>query len=154
MSKIYSQAAGVVIYLGEATENSDLAVDFIVECDSPTSGTSSLSYPKSESLIQALNRFFRRPWFTRVWVIQEVTLPGGGTAYCGKKTLGWSAIKNFHDWNTSTKWLNQLPFVVSMSKQFPTNGECHAQGSSPNKALWSNKPTGQGVRLVATAPLV
>jgi Uma2 family endonuclease len=102
MSKIYSQAAGVVIYLGEATENSDLAVDFIVECDSPTSGTSSLSYPKSGQLIQALNRFFRRPWFTRVWVIQEVTLPGSGTAYCGKKTLAWSAIKNFHNWNTST----------------------------------------------------
>lgn len=132
MSKIYSQAVDVVIYLGDATENSDLAVDFIVECDSPTSRTSSLSYPKSGPLIQALNSFFRRPWFTRVWVIQEVILSSRGTAYCGKKTLVWSAIKNFNEWNTSTKWLRQLPFVISTSKQSLTKGDI---GSVMLKAL-------------------
>lgn len=132
MPKIYSQAADVVIHLGEATENSDLAVNFIVECDSPTSKTSSLSYPKSEPLIQALNSFFRRPWFTRVWIIPEVILSSSGTAYYGKKTLAWSAIKNFDEWNTSTGWLRQLPFVVSMSKQSLTKGD---PGSVMLKAL-------------------
>ena len=39
MSKIYTQAVVVVIYLGEAAENSNLAVDFIMECHNPTSET-------------------------------------------------------------------------------------------------------------------
>ncbi|KAL9616479.1 MAG: hypothetical protein Q9160_008647 [Pyrenula sp. 1 TL-2023] len=123
MSKIYSQATNVVIYLGEATENIDLAIDFIVECDSPTAKTSSLSFPKSRPLIQALNSLFRRPWFTRVWVLQEAILPSRGIVYCGERALDWSAIKDFNDWNTSKRWVTQLPFVVSMSKQSFTNGK-------------------------------
>ncbi|KAM3065331.1 hypothetical protein ACMFMF_011268 [Clarireedia jacksonii] len=117
MSKIYSQATNVVIFLGHATQGSDLAIDFIVECDNPDSETSSLSYPKSEPLINALNNFFRQPWFTRVWVIQEATLSRSGVIYYGEKTLPWSAVKNFKTWNTSTKWLPLLPFVVTFEMQ-------------------------------------
>lgn len=113
MAAIYSSATNVAIYLGEASEDSDLAVDFIIECDKPSSDTHSLSYPKSEELVQALSSFFYRPWFTRVWVIQEVVLPATGMAYCGNKALSWSTIKRFSSWNTTNKWLQQLPFVVS-----------------------------------------
>ncbi|KAM0484265.1 hypothetical protein ACHAPX_001685 [Trichoderma viride] len=113
MVAIYSSATNVAIYLGEASEDSDLAVDFIMECDKPSEDTNSLSYTKSVELIQALSSFFYRPWFTRVWVIQEVVLPATGTAYCGNKTLSWSTIKHFNSWNTTNKWLQQLPFVVS-----------------------------------------
>lgn len=113
MAAIYSSATNVAIYLGEASEDSDLAVDFIMECDKPSEDTNSLSYTKSVELIQALSSFFYRPWFTRVWVIQEVVLPATGTAYCGNKTLSWSTIKHFNSWNTTNKWLQQLPFVVS-----------------------------------------
>lgn len=113
MAAIYSSATNVAIYLGEASEDSDLAIDFIVECDKPSSDTNSLSYPKSDELVLALRSFFYRPWFTRVWVIQEVVLPATGIAYCGNKTLSWSAIKHFKRWTTTNKWLQQLPFVVS-----------------------------------------
>ncbi|EHK43251.1 uncharacterized protein TrAtP1_001539 [Trichoderma atroviride] len=113
MAAIYSSATNVAIYLGEASQDSDLAIDFIIECDKPSADTNSLSYPKSAELVQALSSFFYRPWFTRVWVIQEVVLPATGIAYCGDKTLSWSAIKHFNSWNTTNKWLQQLPFVVS-----------------------------------------
>lgn len=116
MAAIYSSAANVTIYLGEASQDSELAIDFIIECDKPSSDTNSLSYPKSEELVQALSSFFYRPWFTRVWVIQEVVLPATGIAYCGNKTLSWSAIKQFSSWNTTNKWLQKLPFVVSAPK--------------------------------------
>lgn len=117
MSNIYSQASQVDIHLGEATTNSDLAIDFITECHSPAFETTSLSYPKSDELVQALIQFFQRPWFTRVWVIQEAMLSKSGVVYCGNKTLTWSAIRHFNQWNTNTKWLDQVPFVVSMSKK-------------------------------------
>ena len=117
MSAIYSKATNVVIYLGNAGHDSDLAIDFINDCDNPSEDSSSLSYPKSDALIQALETFFRRPWFKRVWVIQEAILPSSGIVYCGEKSLPWSAIQNFNKWNTDKKWLNQLPFVVSSIKK-------------------------------------
>ncbi|KAH7078181.1 heterokaryon incompatibility protein-domain-containing protein [Paraphoma chrysanthemicola] len=117
MFKIYSRAANVVIYLGDAEQDSDMAIDFIKECDDPTSNSSSLSHPKSDALVQALEKFFRRHWFTRIWVIQEAMLLTNGIVYCGSKSLSWSAIQNFSKWNTDTKWIAQLPYVVSSSKQ-------------------------------------
>ncbi|EXM07483.1 hypothetical protein FOIG_02493 [Fusarium odoratissimum NRRL 54006] len=87
MSRIYSQAASVVVYLGESGDNSDLAIAFIMECDGPSQGTTSLSFPKSDILMGALRNFFLRPWFTRVWVIQEVFLSTDKIIYCGEKEL-------------------------------------------------------------------
>ncbi|SCN68575.1 related to heterokaryon incompatibility protein het-6 [Fusarium fujikuroi] len=85
MSRIYSQAAGVVVYLGESADDSDLAIEFMMECYDPSPDNSSLSFPRSEALMDALRNFFLRPWFARVWVIQEAFLSSEKTVYCGKK---------------------------------------------------------------------
>ncbi|KAL6810606.1 heterokaryon incompatibility domain-containing protein [Trichoderma camerunense] len=117
MSQIYSGAAEVIIYLGESENNCDLAIEFIIELDNPDlETTTSLSYPKSEPLLLALRSFFNRPWFSRVWVIQEATLSNRATVYCGDKVFPWSAVKSFHQWNASQKWLGRLPFVVTSSR--------------------------------------
>ncbi|PNP58139.1 hypothetical protein THARTR1_02297 [Trichoderma harzianum] len=117
MSQIYSKAAEVIIYLGESNDNCDLAIEFITELDNPDpETTTSLSYPKSEPLLLALKSFFSRPWFSRVWVIQEATLSHRATVYCGDKVFSWYAVKSFQQWNTSQKWLKQLPFVVTSSR--------------------------------------
>ncbi|KAL6690370.1 heterokaryon incompatibility domain-containing protein [Trichoderma pleuroticola] len=118
MSQIYSRAAEVIIYLGESNDNCDLAIEFITELDNPDpETTTSLSYPKSEPLLLALKSFFSRPWFSRV-----------ATVYCGDKMFSWSAVKNFQQWNTSQKWLKQLPFVVTSSRASLTE-------SSPKKTM-------------------
>jgi hypothetical protein len=118
MPRIYSQAEGVVIHLGKSGKNSDLAIKFIMECDDPSPNTTSLSFPKSEILIQALRDFFLRPWFTRVWVIQEVFLSSEKTVYCGDKELSWSAIENFRHYLVSTRLQFRLPYVISKSSRF------------------------------------
>ncbi|KAK4071254.1 uncharacterized protein Triagg1_6285 [Trichoderma aggressivum f. europaeum] len=118
MSQIYSRAAQVIIYLGESDDGCDLAIEFIVEPDNPDpETTASLSYPKSEPLLLALKSFFSRPWFSRVWVIQEATPSHKATVYCGDKVFSWFAVKNFQQWNVSQKWLKQLPFVVTSSRK-------------------------------------
>jgi hypothetical protein len=61
MSKIYSQAAGVIVYLGESADNSDLAIEFIMECYDPSPDNTSLSFPKSDTLMDALRNFFLGP---------------------------------------------------------------------------------------------
>ncbi|KAL7784780.1 heterokaryon incompatibility domain-containing protein [Trichoderma afarasin] len=117
MSQIHSGATEVIIYLGESEDNCDLAIEFIIELDNPDlETTTSLSYPKSEPLLLALRSFFSRPWFSRVWVIQEATLSQRATVYCGDKVFPWSAVKSFHQWNASQKWLGRLPFVVTSSR--------------------------------------
>jgi hypothetical protein len=115
MSDIYSQAAGVVIYLGENTTDSDLAIDYILDTDNPAEGNL-LEFTKSAALIHALDHLFNRPWFNRVWVIQEVAFAVDATVICGTRTFSWSAIQNFKYWVACTEWLRELPFVVHTAK--------------------------------------
>ncbi|RGP76811.1 hypothetical protein FLONG3_5054 [Fusarium longipes] len=138
MSRIYSQADTVLIYLGETTEDSDLAMSFLKDCDDPQKETHALSYPRIKTLTDCLTNFFSRPWFTRVWVIQEALLSTYSLVYCGDITIQWSAIKNFYNFNVNMKWLPKLPFVVSTSKRFLTNTHMQVQ-SAMLKALLDSR---------------
>ncbi|KAI1042168.1 hypothetical protein LB505_002980 [Fusarium chuoi] len=117
MSRIYSQAARVVVYLGESADDSDLAIEFIMECYDPSPDNSSLSFPRSDTLMDALRNFFLRPWFTRVWVIQEVFLSSEKTVYCGEREIPWSAMENFKHYLVNTRLQFQLPYVVSKASK-------------------------------------
>lgn len=153
MSKIYSQATKVIIYLGESADNSDLATEFITECDYPSSDTTSLSYPKSELLTDALYSFFRRPWFTRVWVIQEAFLSNAALAYCGEKTIPWSAIENFNSWNITSKWLRQLPFVICASEKSLIRGNIESSMFTALNRTRHCSATNQRDKVYALLPL-
>ncbi|KAF5618633.1 heterokaryon incompatibility 6 OR allele [Fusarium sp. NRRL 52700] len=117
MSKIYSQAAGVIVYLGESAEDSDLAIEFIMECYDPSPDNTHLSFPRSDTLMNSLRNFFLRPWFTRVWVIQEVFLSSEKTIYCGEKEIPWDAMDNFKHYLVNTRLQFRLPYVVSKASK-------------------------------------
>ncbi|KAF5983647.1 heterokaryon incompatibility protein het-6 [Fusarium bulbicola] len=152
MSRIYSQATVVVVYLGDTADNSDLAIDFIMNCYDPSPNTTSLSFPKSDILMQALRTLFLRPWFTRVWVIQEVFLSTEKIIYCGDKELCWSAMENFKHYLVNTRMQFRLPYVVSMSNRYfeeETTEELllktlldsrHCQASDPRDKVYSLLP--------------
>ncbi|KAF4435134.1 hypothetical protein FACUT_7392 [Fusarium acutatum] len=118
MSKIYSQAAGVIVYLGKSADDSDLAIEFIMECYDPSPDNTSLSFPRSDTLMDALRNFFLRPWFTRVWVIQEVFLSSEKTIYCGEKEIPWPAMENFKHYLVNTRLQFRLPYVVSKASKY------------------------------------
>ncbi|KAH9205973.1 heterokaryon incompatibility, partial [Leptodontidium sp. 2 PMI_412] len=70
MRQIYVQALSVVAWLGPAESNSDAALHWIQQYDlkkdlSPTS-------LENADIINALSRLFTRPYWSRVWVIQEL----------------------------------------------------------------------------------
>ncbi|KAI1036460.1 hypothetical protein LB503_003341 [Fusarium chuoi] len=117
MSRIYPQAARVVVYLGESADDSDLAIEFIMECYDPSPDNSSLSFPRSDTLMDALRNFFLRPWFTRVWVIQEVFLSSEKTMYCGEKEIPWSAMENVKHYLVNTRLQFRLPYVASKASK-------------------------------------
>ncbi|KAF2971250.1 hypothetical protein GQX73_g2398 [Xylaria multiplex] len=37
--------------------------------------------------------FLQRPWFTRIWVVQESFFSAATTVFCGKREIKWAAIK-------------------------------------------------------------
>lgn len=67
MGKIYGQANRVVVWLGEAADNSDQALEEIRIAGGEMSSNSS-----NEEATKAVLALLGRPWFERIWVREQV----------------------------------------------------------------------------------
>ncbi|KAF2656720.1 HET-domain-containing protein, partial [Lophiostoma macrostomum CBS 122681] len=68
MKEVYQQARQVMIYVGEASDDSDFLLDYLDNSDwSPVREL-------QRRLAEAARNFFLRNWFHRIWVLQEVLL--------------------------------------------------------------------------------
>jgi hypothetical protein len=111
MQHIYEFASEVVIWLGIADCDSDLAMDTLGQISVELQSTSSqppleeltllstscaLTAPNSVArpeVSAAVNRFFKRPYFSRVWIVQEVMVPVGEiNITCGTRIASLEAI--------------------------------------------------------------
>ncbi|KAK5110699.1 hypothetical protein LTR85_000742 [Meristemomyces frigidus] len=94
MSDIFSHASRVCIWLGEETENSKLAFDFIsTKLSDIDSFDEITTRPKYADRWRALAVLMNRPWFTRRWVVQEISLAKEATLYCGKSSVDWTTFE-------------------------------------------------------------
>lgn len=82
MQKIYEAASGVLVWIAPNDEISNTVVDFLKEIDSPKltlfedidDGSSRLTEsPRLSEAWAELYRFFNLPFFTRKWIIQEIS---------------------------------------------------------------------------------
>ncbi|KAJ3483878.1 hypothetical protein NLG97_g7203 [Lecanicillium saksenae] len=100
MTKIYRKAAGVHIWLGEESDDSDLAMGLVRRLSdaSPQGpGIGDVRYrPVSEdhraANWKALIALFQRPWWARVWVRQEVAVANTAVVHCGNESCEFSAL--------------------------------------------------------------
>ena len=115
MSQIYSSAEQVLVWLGEAANGSDVLMDAMADID-PTfyldectrwhyggSELPNLAFPlpsKDDLIVHALEYFFERSWFQRIWVRQEVALGRSVKIFCGRKTVSWEHV-------LAISWANQ-----------------------------------------------
>ncbi|KAL5314438.1 hypothetical protein ACEPPN_017078 [Leptodophora sp. 'Broadleaf-Isolate-01'] len=53
-----------------------------------------------------LNTFFKRPWFCRVWVIQEVAVSKEVDIICGSRKASWSNFANAVNFLTKMQFIN------------------------------------------------
>jgi hypothetical protein len=67
MAKIYGHANRVIVWLGEAADDSDLALEEI----RVTGGKMSTNSLDSERIQQAVLALLQRPWFRRIWVWEQ-----------------------------------------------------------------------------------
>ncbi|KAF2248250.1 HET-domain-containing protein [Trematosphaeria pertusa] len=87
MRNIYSAASRVLVYLGEQGSKTDTAMS-LLKC-----GAS----PATEQEFAAVRQLMGRPYFRRLWVVQEVKLAHKASITCGGLTGHWSGLRAFVD---------------------------------------------------------
>ncbi|KAL2201635.1 heterokaryon incompatibility protein [Sarocladium strictum] len=93
MRDIYRHAANVVVWLGEAADRSDEAMD--LAASSKPNHIPQVAFHETDDRWSALDKLARRPWWSRVWCLQELAVPvWSPTIVCGSKSASWM---QFHD---------------------------------------------------------
>lgn len=102
MRDIYHHAAQVMIWLGEndssqtneALDNMEMLEERPAEYWNWRYLDSQDQFRKKVPVWGSINLFFTKPWFSRVWVIQEVAVSQSEPlAYCGSRQVSWSRLQ-------------------------------------------------------------
>ena len=139
MGSIYETAQNVVVWLGPESEDSELAMSTISNLN--TVGDFELI---TKSAWVALENLFSRPWFSRIWVLQEFKRGRNPMLQCGKNSFFWDrtgdALQEFwttdHDFSkVHVKLLGEIGKVVSMAStrlDVPVNANLTPHQSAQN----------------------
>jgi hypothetical protein len=109
MGKIYSQARGVAIWLGEERDDSKLAMALIQRWGDGINAAMKLGEdqwvlkpleaflkfiedPYDEKSIKALNLLLRRDYWRRLWIIQEIVLAKTRVLFCGEDVVEYNLL--------------------------------------------------------------
>ncbi|KAI0847202.1 heterokaryon incompatibility protein-domain-containing protein [Daldinia vernicosa] len=103
MGKIYSQAGHVIVWLGPDTFIrgecvSDKTIDLLNLIadtnpqDPEAAATIMTKMDKSLYGLELLHKFFFQPWYTRVWILQEIVLAKSATVVYGDRLMDWDRV--------------------------------------------------------------
>ena len=87
MGRIYSKAEHVIVCLGEYEDDAEYAFDLLSQRASQEIGAGVSTTFEAERLLQSLQTLASRPYFERVWTVQEFILGYKVTMYCGHSQL-------------------------------------------------------------------
>ncbi|PMD47938.1 HET-domain-containing protein [Hyaloscypha variabilis F] len=85
MGSIYTQAQHTVIYLGRSTFGTELNFEVF------STNTTAVQNPiqRSSGIRSVAEEILSRPWFTRVWIFQELVLSQDPWIQCGRSRMQW-----------------------------------------------------------------
>ena len=107
MSTIYQRAWSTLVWLGEEADNSDDAIDTLLTTKTALQYYQDGKAPNAEDFErlflpasdspkwQELGKLMRRPWFQRIWIIQEVVLSQQLIVMCGTRCISWADLALF-----------------------------------------------------------
>lgn len=100
MGEIYRRAEKVIIWLGEPSDDTDRAIDFLhllneAKMELEQRQTTTLrqdirrlfQQDKYEQQWDALTNFCQRGWWSRVWTLQEYAISPDASFWCGRRTV-------------------------------------------------------------------
>ncbi|KAK1542186.1 heterokaryon incompatibility protein [Colletotrichum paranaense] len=90
MPQIYAAAIGVLAYLGPAADDSERALSAIFNSMSHRNcGHNGKQSQVCADCWMPIKKLLSRPYFRRLWVVQEVVLSKTLTLHCGSKSTPW-----------------------------------------------------------------
>ncbi|KAL6707476.1 hypothetical protein ACN47E_004046 [Coniothyrium glycines] len=101
MASIYAQATEVLIWLGTEADGSDVAMAAI--------NAGSEGVERRSVQVQAL---FQRPYWRRLWILQEVLMSKSASVLCGNKRCGWSSLGELFIAPRSATWVWEPPIQI------------------------------------------
>ena len=122
MGDVYTYADQVVVWLGEAEDESDMALEMMPSlADSfwavrdhgweskSIDDIVSLGFPHpSDPVWLATIMIFGRPWFQRLWIVQEIVLARHSVFLCGERQVEWAHVVNFAEAMASSQFGGQI----------------------------------------------
>ncbi|KAI8712802.1 HET domain-containing protein [Fusarium sp. LHS14.1] len=111
MPSIYRQAKKVIVYLGESTEDSGIAMEYLKSHEFINDDATSFSLSHSQL---ALRKLLLRPWFSRLRVLQEIFMSTSTDVICGHKSVPWACFRRLAKWNPQSS-LQKIPLVMSVN---------------------------------------
>jgi hypothetical protein len=102
MRLIYSQAAAVVSWLGLSDQFTVEALRFLKSINRNMSSQAYSQFTREISsndmkdrILEGIRSLSLRPYWTRVWIIQEVILSSNVYVQCGSECIPWIALRDF-----------------------------------------------------------
>lgn len=128
MRKIFSKASKVIVWLGPAADASDIAMQALSVGDNSDDDSDDSVYALSaaeneDGIVRrsvAIANLLDRPYWQRVWIIQEIAKASVVEVWCGSKTLTWdvffTGVQRW--WHTAKHHANGLDYPVFTLKFF------------------------------------
>ncbi|KAL8381601.1 hypothetical protein RB595_005742 [Gaeumannomyces hyphopodioides] len=133
MAKIYANASRVIVWLGEAIDGGDQALEAIRMAAQEqymgstiyrpgrqaTCAQESANSSGDETNQQAILKLLERPWFQRIWVLQEVAAARGIVVKCGSVEidgyafcLGMDALKPYQSSPELSSLIRSVAYLI------------------------------------------
>jgi len=115
MDFVFSSAERVVVYLGEETEGTRLLFEELEEADRTFESSGKWDRRKlPASIIQELDILLARPYFSRIWVIQEVFMARSTLVMCGSCSVPLRALMDcIYGYLETRVTAQRIPAVLS-----------------------------------------
>ncbi|OAL49929.1 HET-domain-containing protein [Pyrenochaeta sp. DS3sAY3a] len=125
MSFIYSRASSMAIWLGPNADNSELALALLERVAQKRVSKSRITDLENKDSV-ALRTLFKRPYWSRLWVVQEVYLSPVKWVYCGSSRLPWQAYED----TSNAFWEDEIdPHLRKGPSSFPNMDSLVGQGA-------------------------
>jgi hypothetical protein len=114
MRTIYERAENVVIWLGSSSGSVSRTfslLETIYEIRSSKTFVADMLQDKTNiKSLEGIIKLYRRPYWYRIWVIQEVISAKKATVMCGKYRIDWLKLQTVqnHMWSHHDKYILQL----------------------------------------------
>lgn len=123
MKRIYSRADEVYVWLGPASDNSELAMDFLAHRASRALRARGLGYAPvwTDQEGAAMRDLCEREYWRRMWIIQEVIHADRIRVWCGARSVDWAVfdrlyltLKTLED----TSWFAHQKYAMPVLQSF------------------------------------